>query len=343
VDDRTLKSFDAERSGALPRGQYAPMLARLRQAGAAVIALDVIFQRPKDFAGDRALFDAIRATHDRLVLPYVSFSVVGQAADGSGGRVEPELFERPGAVEGVGVTTGYAGLPNDRDRRNRRADYEVAAQSASRTQVIMPAFAFAAARVAGLAGLSHQVREVRTAKRRAWGGQSQSTTWIDFRGPAGTIRRVSALDVIHDRVPAATFRDKAVVIGVVAPAGGDIHRTPLDSDMPGAEVQANALDTMLRGDPLRDAPAAIDVIAIVVLACAPVAAALWWSGRATAAVVAALAIALLAAAQLVFQGGWIVAVVVPLAALALATLGVAGVGAVRVVLRRRMQRTASVD
>jgi adenylate cyclase len=148
---------------------------------------------------------------------------------------------------------------------------------------------------------------------------------------------VSALDVLEGRVPAREFHDKAVVIGVVTRAGRDIHRTPLDVAMPGAEVQANALDTMLRGAPLRDAPQLIDIFIIALLACAPVAAALWWSARATSALVAGLAVALLAAAQLAFQGGWIVAVIAPLAALVAATLIAAGVGGARLARRRRAE------
>jgi CHASE2 domain-containing sensor protein len=343
VDDGTLKRFHGERTGRIPRAQYAPMLRHIREGGASVIALDVIFQGSADPRGDRALLDAIRATGERLVLPYVGFAAVGRRPDGSGGRILPDLLGRPGAVKKTGVTTGYAGLPNDRDRRNRRADYVVSAQSSSRSAVKMPGFAFAAARVARRAGFGRQNDDVPTAKRRAKGGQSGSTTWIDFRGPGGTVPRVSALDVLDGRVPAGRFRDKIVVIGVVAPAGRDIHRTPLDDGMPGAEVQADALDTMLRGEPLRDVSQPVDILIIVLLACAPVGVALWWSAPATAALVGASVVILLAAAQLAFQGGWIVAVVVPLVALFVAALGVLGASGIRSLLRRRAGGATTTD
>jgi CHASE2 domain-containing sensor protein len=199
----------------------------------------------------------------------------------------------------------------------------------------MSGFAFAAARVARRAGFGDDADDAATAQRRAWGGQSESTTWIDFPGPGGTLPRVSAIDVLAGRVPARRFRDKIVVIGVVVPAGHDIHRTPLDDDMPGAEIQANALDTILHGEPLRDVPALVDVVVILLLACAPVAAAVWWSAPATAAIVAACVMVLLGAAQLAFLGGWIIAVVVPLVALAAAALGLAGVAGA-VAARRRL-------
>jgi CHASE2 domain-containing sensor protein len=334
VDDRTLKRFHATRP-VLPRGQYARMLERLRQGPPAVIALDVVFQGKQELRGDLALLDAMRVTRGRLVLPFVDFGV-------EGGTARPELLGRPDTVERTGVTTGFAGLPNDRDGQERRADYEVAAQGSNQAEVRMATFAFAAARVARAAGLSRQVDDVPTAKRRAWGGQTESTTWIDFRGPSGTFRRVSALDVLDGRIPARDFRNKAVVIAVMAHGSPDVHhRTPLDSAMPGAEVQANALDTMLRGQPLRDVPQLLDILAIVLLASLPVVAALRWSAPATAAVIAALAVALLVAAQLAFQSGWMVAVVVPLVALTASTLGIAGVGAGRLMMHRRTQRAGA--
>jgi CHASE2 domain-containing sensor protein len=341
VDDRTLRRFGVGRRPVLRRGQYAPILKRLRRDGAAVMAIDVRFQTPNedDPRGDRALLDAIRANHDRLVLAFDKFAVVPQR-----GRriVRPELLGRPAQVQATGVTTGYAGLPDDRDERDRRAEYEVVASSSEDDEVTMPAFAFAAADVARRAGLVPRVDQVATASRRAWGGQTERTTWIDYSGPAGTVRRVSAIDVIDGRVPAGSFRNKAVVIGVVA-GGADDHGTPLDSRMPGAEVQANALATMLRGEPLRDVPPLVDILVIVLLACSPVVAALWWPAPATAAVVAASAVALLAAAQLAFQGGWIIAIIAPLAALVAATLIAAGVGGARLARRRRAEGAAVPD
>jgi CHASE2 domain-containing sensor protein len=333
VDDTTLQRFGAERTGVLPRAQYAPILERLRQDDAAAIAIDVRFEGPSDDPrGDRALLDAIRATHDRLVLAFDKFAVVPH-----GGRpiVRAELLGQPDAVRASGVTTGYAGLPDDVDDGTRRAEYDVVASNSGGDEVTMPTFAFAAAEVARRAGLVPRIDRDATASRRAWGGQTNRTTWIDFRGPGGTFRTVSAIDIIDGRVPAGRFRNKAVVIAV--PAADESFRTPLDSRMPGAEVHANALATMLRGEPLRDAPSLLDILVIALLASLPVMAALWWSARATVVVVVALAVVLLGGAQLAFQGGWIVAVVAPLAALAAATLIAAGVGGARWARRHRAE------
>jgi CHASE2 domain-containing sensor protein len=339
VDDRTLRRFGAERTKVLPRAEYAPILQRLRQDDAAAIAIDVRFEgRSDDPRGDRTLLDAIRATHDRLVLAFGKFAVVPERRRQV---VRAELLGRPDEVQATGVTTGYAGLPDDKDDGTRRAEYEVVASNSGGNEVTMPTFAFAAAEVARRAGLVPRIDRDATASRRAWGGQTERTTWIDYRGPGGTFRTVSAIDIIDGRVPAGRFRNKAVVI--VVPAADDGFRTPLDSRMPGAEVHANALATMLRGEPLRDAPSLLDILLIASLASLPVVAALWWSARATVVVVVASAVVLLGGAQLAFQGGWVVAVVAPLAALAAATLIAAGVGGARWARRHRAEGPGTSD
>lgn len=333
VDDRTLARLDPERTGRLPRASYARLLDRLREDRPNVIALDVIFKGSQEPRGDRALLEAIRATHDRLVLAFDDFSIVTEP---DGGRtVRAELFGRPRAVEATGVRTGFAGLPEDRDDHNRRADYEVITTA----EVNADTFAFAAADVAR--GGALRAEEMPAAPRRAWGEQSERTTWIDFRGPPGTVRRVSAADVLDGRVAPGTFRDKRVVVGVTASGNPDVHRTPLDRGrgMPGPEVQANALDTMLRGAPLRDAPALVDILAILVLAAVPAAATLLPRRDVAVAVIVGTAALYLAIVQLAFGTGRIVAVVAPLAGLLAASLGAAAMTAARVLRRRAHARS----
>ena len=232
------------------------------------------------------------------------------------------------------------GWPDDSGAHNRRTNYEVDTTADASVETI----AFAAADVAR--GGKLQADELPAAPRRAWEEQSERTTWIDFRGPPGTIRRVSALDVLDGRVAAGAFTDKVVVIGVIARGNTDLFETPLSEGktMPGPEVQANAIDTILRGVPLRDASRLVDLIAILALACVPALASLSASRAIGVAVVAGLIAVFLAVAQLAFNGGWIFAVVVPLVALAVSAASVAALAAIRTVRRRRARsRVGAVD
>jgi CHASE2 domain-containing sensor protein len=350
VDDKTLERFDPDRTGRLPRGDYARMLEQLGRDRPAVIALDVIFEGQREPRGDRALLGAIRDTHERLVLAFEHFVVLAQ--DDGTPAIRADLLGQPAAVSKTGARTGYAGLPEDVDDVNRRADYLVDlvpdvtnADIGTSQDVSAPTFAFAAADLERGGKLGRRVDDLPTASRRAWGGQSDRTTWIDYRGPAATVRRVSALDVLEGRIPRNAFHDKLVVIGVTARGNPDVHETPLDSGrgMPGAEIQANALDTMLGGKGLRDVAPLVDILAIILLACVPAAVNLSRSWRITASAIAGVTVVFLAVAQLVFQDGWIVAVAVPLAAFVAAASGVAALGAARLIRRRRTQRPAISD
>ena len=51
------------------------------------------------------------------------------------------------------------------------------------------------------------------------------------------------------------FRDKIVVVGTSLASEQDLHPTPVGENMPGGEVQANAISTVLRGLPLRSVAA----------------------------------------------------------------------------------------
>ena len=353
VDDKTLarRGVEVQRGGlVLPRVEHARILDRLRRDSPAVIALDVIFEGKREDRDDQALFDAILATRDRLVLPFRYFTVVGA----NPGVVRPRLLGNPPAVQASGVRTGYAGLPLDKDDYNRRADYQVVIDptqglTAGGEVVTAPSFAFAAADVARRGKLGRQLARLPKASRRVDEDQSTSTTWIDFRGPPGTVRRVSALDLLEGRVAPGTFRDKVVVVGVIAPktasGDGDMHRTPLGggASMPGPEVQANALDTMLRGAPLRDVSQLVDILAIVLLACVAAVAGLSRSRALAAAAIAATALIFLVAAQLAFNGGRIVAVVLPMAALAASTLAVTALAAGRIARSRAARRRSAPD
>jgi CHASE2 domain-containing sensor protein len=355
VDDKTLarRHIDVGGGRVLPRDDYARLVSRLHADGAAAIAVDVIFQGPGEPRGDRALLDAIRATRDRLVLPFTDFTVVGNNPS----VVRPRLLGDPLAVKASRVRTGYAGLPLDKDDYNRRADYQVVIDPTKGLKIggevlTAPSFAFAAADVARQGELRRQLARLPTASRRVDKDQSTSTTWIDYRGPPGTVRRVSALDLFDGRVEPGAFRDKIVVVGRIAPrtkvpegSDKDMHRTPFvdGASMPGPEVQANALATMLRGAPLRDVSQLVDILAIVLLACVAAVAGLSRSRALAAVAIAATALIFLAAAQLAFNGGWIVAVVLPLLALAVSTLAVTALAAARIARSRAARRRGATD
>jgi CHASE2 domain-containing sensor protein len=200
-----------------------------------------------------------------------------------------------------------------------------------------PTFAFTAADIARNGRLRGRLAQLSGASRRAWGDQSDRTTWIDFaRRPDASVR-TSALDVLDDKTPRGTFRDKLVVIGVTASDSPDKHHTPVDPQMPGVELQAAAIATMFRDAPVRDTSQLTDVLVIVLVAALGAAAALL-PLRYSLVAIALVAIAFLAVAQYLFsQHELVLAVAAPLLALATAFLGVVAFDAIRRARRRRLQ------
>ena len=80
---------------------------------------------------------------------------------------------------------------------------------------------------------------------------------IDYIGPAGSYRTYSFADVVGGRIPPAQFRGKYVLVGATAASLGDRLASPFvhqadargnqhGSLMPGVEVLANTLNTILR-------------------------------------------------------------------------------------------------
>jgi len=80
---------------------------------------------------------------------------------------------------------------------------------------------------------------------------SKSELLLRFRGIAETFPHLSAADVLAGRLPQSAFEGKVVLVGISATGLRDTVVTPFGPSFPGYEVQATALDNLIRGDSLR--------------------------------------------------------------------------------------------
>jgi adenylate cyclase len=78
----------------------------------------------------------------------------------------------------------------------------------------------------------------------------RKTVLINFRGRPGTYPWVSYYRVLHGEIPAEYWRDKVVLIGPTSEVFHDRFSTAFaqGGDMPGVEIHANALETLVWGD-----------------------------------------------------------------------------------------------
>lgn len=285
IDERTFSSLDI--TWPMRRSLHADMIDRLRKAGAKTIVYDVQFTEPSERPDDDlALLDAVARAPGTIL-----------ATGESDAQGRTRVLGGDAQLAEIGARAASSTFPSDAGGVIRRYDAEnanlatIAAAVAAQEGVRSPASSF-----------------------------GRDGALIDFRGPTGTIPTYSFADVLEGRVSPARLRGQVVVVGATAPVLQDIHPTsaPGDRMMPGPEIQANAIWTALRGNPLRDAPGWLGTLLVLLVGGLGLGAVIGFGARRALAAAAALAVVYLAAAWVAFSAG----VVVPVAAPLLALVGV---------------------
>ena len=167
----------------------------------------------------------------------------------------------------------------------------------------------------------------------------EKRVWIDFAGPPGTIRFLSFSQVLTGKFDPAVVRGATVVVGGTDPVLQDVHATATSGEQPmsGAEIQANAIHTVLQGFPLRSAPSWLNLLAIWILALTPPLLGLRLSSLLTFALSAVIGGVYAVATQVAFEHGTILAFIYPLGALVVSMVG--GLGAYYMLAAFDRQRT----
>ena len=111
------------------------------------------------------------------------------------------------------------------------------------------------------------------------------------------------------------------MIGATATNLNDIHASSTDSAMPGPEIQANAINTVLHNFPLSAAPGWLNYVLIVLLGLTVPLVGMRARPLITILLAVGLGIAFTVGVQLAFNSGTILTFVYPLGALILATAG----------------------
>jgi adenylate cyclase len=272
-----------------PRKYYARAIDHLRMAGAKVIALDIEFTHPTNERDDLALFEAVGKARGKTVL--------GTEEVAKGGRTE--VLGGAENLREADARAGYVGLPEDKDGSIRRFP-----------------FGFS-----GLRSLAVVATELDTGHRLSSSRFADGTLPIDFTGPAGTVQALPFYRVFKGEFPARAVRGKIVIVGATSHILQDIHASATSEGMPGPEIWANAISTLLRGIPLRNAPGWLNILIILVIGVVVPLGSLrlrQWRSLLDALV---LAVVFTIAVQVAFNSGLIVTYVYPLLALAVGTLG----------------------
>ena len=147
---------------------------------------------------------------------------------------------------------------------------------------------------------------------------------INYAGPGGTFRHLSAVDLLTGKVPPEAVRDRIVFVGATAAGTYDLRVTPTSPIMPGVEKHANVAANILSGRFLRR-PDWVELVDLAGILLFPLLLA-WLLPRLRPAVsVGAVALVwavLFGAVHLAFRGGLWLPVVYPTLALGLTFLGI---------------------
>ncbi|WP_426611881.1 CHASE2 domain-containing protein [Bradyrhizobium sp. McL0616] len=281
IDDKSLA-----RLGQWPwsRTRIADLIANLTNNGAVVIGFDVVFSEPDRLNPDlvanqmRYLDDATRArlrelpSNDQILSEAIKRSRVvlgetGQPAIGSEidktlpftgvatvgeENAENFLFEFPGLlrnvpiIENVAAGRGLFTIRTERDGLIRRVPMIMRAQGH-----IMPSLSLEILRVVtGTPTLLVRTDKTGVRAVRLKGVEiptdKNGQLWVHYARQDSSIY-VSAVDVLDNTAPPSKIAGKLILIGTSAVGLNDLKTTPVSSNMPGVEIHAQVLESVLSG------------------------------------------------------------------------------------------------
>jgi adenylate cyclase len=276
VDDKTFN--DLKRPWPFNRTLHAKVIDRICAGRPKAIAMDIQFSELTSVVADNALGTAIYDCNGKVALATTEVGPDG----------EPGLMFDRSALDQFHAKAGNSNFSTDPADVIRQMPYELQK---------LKSFALGAAEIAS----------GKTITKTDMGGSNQWIDYAGPPGTITTYSYVRALPmhVVHAtgkepwkvvafgavpgiyvtaaetkpaaeaalkriQLPASVFRDKVVVVGASASslqAVADFHPTPTGSNMPGPEVQANAIETAIKGFPLRSIGTTWDVVLIVCLGC----------------------------------------------------------------------------
>lgn len=277
-----------------PRALHGQFLDVIGQGRPAVVGFDLIFSEPssRGLEDDQAFAQGlIRAGNVVLA----SAMTVTQEKT----YVKEDMNAPIGRLRKSAVGFGFANFETDEDAFVRRTALTRIHQDQE-----VPSFDLQIYRAAANAGIpAHQI-EVKG-------------FLINFRGGPRTFPTIPYYQVLNGEVAPDVFTGKIVLVGATSAILQDVHPTPFanQGDMPGIEVHANVLETLLQGVPLAQAPRTLTALLTLVAGILAV----WLTNRlrplAAMAGLGGLAFGFAALAFVVFLKGRLVvdSVAVPLA------------------------------
>lgn len=195
------------------RNQHAELIGNLLSADVARIGFDFQLEHPSNTAADVSLTNALRAANGRVVLPM--FSMTNNASSNWTMHHSPlDEFAKFADVGSSTLNTGPDGLV-----RNFKLIHTV-------RNTFIPSFA-------GTVTNSPEVH--------------QTDFILDFSINPKNIKRYSYADILNNRVPQASLKDKIVFVGTTDDLNSNLPKVPIYGVLNAVEIQALASESLIQG------------------------------------------------------------------------------------------------
>ena len=244
-----------------PRALHGQLIDRIRADRPLVIGLDIIFDSDSMFGPkDDEVLGAAVSRAGNVVLGLAGAQddqpLVSVGGKVLGAKREVSNMPLPVIRKGAAAVAPLTVVP-DPDSHVRRIPVRVPVPDPVKGYEWLLAFDAQLHRQVSVAGLA--TRPLPDAEE----------VLVNFRGGPRTFQRVPYYRVVRGETP-GLFRAKIVLIGSTSEVQHDVFATAFarGGDMPGVEIHANALETLIRGDPIREVPKPLSTVLAVVAALA---------------------------------------------------------------------------
>jgi len=231
-----------------PRSFHAQFLDILRQGNPAVIGMNILFIEPSVLGpeDDAALGEAVGNAGNVIL-------AAAQSVVESGMYRKVNLNPPVPSIREHAAGYGPVNLPTDNDAFIRRAQTHLKHQDTT---------------IPGFDALLYQLAQKAGVVETPFQG---THFFINFRGGPRTFETVPYYRVLNGEISPNYFHGKIVLVGATTPLLHDSYPTPFapTGDMPGVEIHANILETMLQNIPITQIP--LEAMVLFILLAGPLA------------------------------------------------------------------------
>src|ERR1051325_8870735 len=252
IDEDTFDELDL--AWPFPRALHGQLLEMIASGDPIAIGVDLLFPEPsvRGDADDKEFGESVKRA--KKVVLGAAITVVSEGFY----LKQDQNFPLPVIREGAKAVAS-ANMQPDADAVVRRVSHHRRLGDPvrpSKDDTYLDGLDITLARMASEAGL------------RVAPPPPQNDILINYRGRRGTYPYVPYHRVVKGDVDPSIFKGKIVLVGVTTPVLHDLFPTPFarGGNMPGVEIHAHALDTLMRGDYVRETPPWVSPVLAIVLA-----------------------------------------------------------------------------